>query len=232
MAEPIIEAVGLAKRFGKVEALAGLDLIAHGGQVTAVLGPNGAGKTTFIRTIATLIRPDAGSLRVTGIDVARHPEQVRRLIGPAGQYAAVTRVGVIDATGRMGKVFYGAVLADPEVELVAAVPPSQVDTSVGAVAGQPDSGVTIPDRLDVLSDVATQVALGLPGLPLGRCRDGPRALVPCEPRARGSWYIHSPPTASELTTQDTSEAPPLTAEAGLDRMACRGPWVPASSDGE
>ena len=89
MASPIVEAHGLAKRFGKVEALAGLDLVAHSGQVVAVLGPNGAGKTTFVRTIATLVRPDAGSLRVDGIDVARHPEQVRRIIGLAGQYAAV-----------------------------------------------------------------------------------------------------------------------------------------------
>jgi daunorubicin resistance ABC transporter ATP-binding subunit len=89
LAEPIIEAEGLVKRFGKVEALAGLDLVAHGGHVTAVLGPNGAGKTTFVRAVATLIRPDAGRLRVAGIDVARHPEQVRRVIGLAGQYAAV-----------------------------------------------------------------------------------------------------------------------------------------------
>jgi ABC-2 type transport system ATP-binding protein len=89
VAEPIIEAEGLVKRFGKVEALAGLDLVAGGGQVTAVLGPNGAGKTTFVRMAATLIRPDAGTLRVTGIDVARDPAQVRRVIGLAGQYAAV-----------------------------------------------------------------------------------------------------------------------------------------------
>ncbi|MGH9216468.1 MAG: ATP-binding cassette domain-containing protein [Acidimicrobiales bacterium] len=89
MASPIVEAHGLTKRFGKVEALAGLDLVAHSGQVVAVLGPNGAGKTTFVRTIATLVRPDGGSLRVAGIDVARRPERVRRIIGLAGQYAAV-----------------------------------------------------------------------------------------------------------------------------------------------
>jgi ABC-2 type transport system ATP-binding protein len=87
--EPIIEAEGLVKRFGKVDALAGLDLVADGGQVTAVLGPNGAGKTTFVRAVATLVRPSAGSLRVAGIDAARRPEQVRRVIGLAGQYAAV-----------------------------------------------------------------------------------------------------------------------------------------------
>jgi ABC-2 type transport system ATP-binding protein len=89
LTEPIIEAEGLVKRFGKVTALSGLDLVAHSGQVTAVLGPNGAGKTTFVRAVATLLRPDAGRLRVAGIDVARHPEQVRRVIGLAGQYAAV-----------------------------------------------------------------------------------------------------------------------------------------------
>ncbi|MGH3240393.1 MAG: ATP-binding cassette domain-containing protein, partial [Spirillospora sp.] len=71
MTEPIIEAEGLVKRFGKVEALAGLDLVARRGQVTAVLGPNGAGKTTFVRAVATLTRPDAGRLRVGGVDVVR-----------------------------------------------------------------------------------------------------------------------------------------------------------------
>jgi ABC-2 type transport system ATP-binding protein len=89
MSTAIIEARGLAKRFGKVEALAGLDLMAEPGQVVALLGPNGAGKTTFVRTIATLVRPDGGSLHVDGIDVARDPEHVRRVIGLAGQYAAV-----------------------------------------------------------------------------------------------------------------------------------------------
>jgi len=89
MTEPIIEAEGLVKWFGRVKALAGLDLLARSGQITAVLGPNGAGKTTFVRAVATLIRPNAGRLSVAGIDVARHPEQVRRVIGLAGQYAAV-----------------------------------------------------------------------------------------------------------------------------------------------
>ena len=86
---PIVEAQGLTKRFGKTEALAGLDFVAESGQVVAVLGPNGAGKTTFVRTIATLLKPDGGTLRVDGIDVTRHPDQVRRVIGLAGQYAAV-----------------------------------------------------------------------------------------------------------------------------------------------
>jgi ABC-2 type transport system ATP-binding protein len=89
VAESIIEAEGLVKRFGRIEALAGLSLTARSGQVTAVLGPNGAGKTTFVRALATLIRPDAGRLWVAGIEVARRPGQVRQVIGLAGQHAAV-----------------------------------------------------------------------------------------------------------------------------------------------
>jgi ABC-2 type transport system ATP-binding protein len=86
---PLIEARDLTVRFGKVTALAGLELTAERGKVLAVLGPNGAGKTTFVRCIATLIRPDGGQLRVRGQDVVRDASSVRRDIGLAGQFAAV-----------------------------------------------------------------------------------------------------------------------------------------------
>ncbi|MGI8752780.1 MAG: ATP-binding cassette domain-containing protein [Acidimicrobiales bacterium] len=85
----LIEAAGLVKRFGKIRALDGLDLTVPAGQITAILGPNGAGKTTLIRTVATLLRPDTGTLSVLGHDVTRHPAAVRGLIGLAGQAAAV-----------------------------------------------------------------------------------------------------------------------------------------------
>ena len=87
--EPMVEAEGLSKRYGKVAALDGLTLSAPAGGVLAVLGPNGAGKTTFVRTMATLTRPDSGTLRVAGVDALRHPHRVRALIGLAGQSAAV-----------------------------------------------------------------------------------------------------------------------------------------------
>jgi ABC-2 type transport system ATP-binding protein len=86
---PILEASGLTKRFGRTQALAGLDLVASPDRVVALLGPNGAGKTTFVRAVATLLRPDAGTLHVAGIDALRHPARVRQLIGLAGQFAAV-----------------------------------------------------------------------------------------------------------------------------------------------
>ena len=85
----LIEADGLVKGFGKVQALAGLTLELPPGRAVAVLGPNGAGKTTFIRMIATLLEPDDGTLAVDGIRVDHDPMAVRRMIGLAGQSAAV-----------------------------------------------------------------------------------------------------------------------------------------------
>jgi ABC-2 type transport system ATP-binding protein len=84
-----IEAAGIVKRYGKTVALDGLDLVAEQGEILAILGPNGAGKTTFVRAVATLLKPDAGSLKVFGIDVLRDPQAVRQTIGLAGQFAAV-----------------------------------------------------------------------------------------------------------------------------------------------
>jgi ABC-2 type transport system ATP-binding protein len=85
----LIEADGLTKRFGKVQALSQLTLTLPAGPPVAILGPNGAGKTTFIRMVATLLEPDHGTLRVDGRDVVREPMAVRRMIGLAGQSAAV-----------------------------------------------------------------------------------------------------------------------------------------------
>ena len=89
MASPVIEARDLRKRFGCVQALDGLDLVAESGEVTALLGPNGAGKTTFVSAVATLLAPDDGVLRVAGVDVAAEPRAVRRVIGLAGQSASI-----------------------------------------------------------------------------------------------------------------------------------------------
>jgi ABC-2 type transport system ATP-binding protein len=87
--DALIQADGLSKRFGKVQALTDLTLTLPAGQPVAILGPNGAGKTTLIRMVATLLTPDRGTLVVNGHDVVRDPMAVRRMIGLAGQSAAV-----------------------------------------------------------------------------------------------------------------------------------------------
>lgn len=113
---PTIEAVGLTKHYGDVHALAGLDFVAPAGQVTAILGPNGAGKTTFVKAVATLLRPDSGTLHVAGIDARKHPELVRRVIGLAGQNAAVEPA----LTGRENLVMIARLFGHHKAEAVAA----------------------------------------------------------------------------------------------------------------
>ena len=84
-----IEVEGLTKRFEDVVALEGIDFEVPARTVFGLLGPNGAGKTTAIRILATVLEPDAGSARVLGHDVVEEPDAVRRVIGMAGQFAAV-----------------------------------------------------------------------------------------------------------------------------------------------
>ena len=89
MSDLAIEAHGLRKRYKDVEALRGIDLAVPTGTVLGVLGPNGAGKTTAVRILSTLIRPDAGTARVAGVDVVADPFGVRRRIGVAGQLSLI-----------------------------------------------------------------------------------------------------------------------------------------------
>ena len=77
---------------GKVRALDNLSLDVEEGTVLGVLGPNGAGKTTTVRILSTLLRPDSGRAMVAGIDVIKHPDKVREVIGLSGQYAAVDEI--------------------------------------------------------------------------------------------------------------------------------------------
>ncbi|MHA6762592.1 ATP-binding cassette domain-containing protein [Streptacidiphilus sp. PAMC 29251] len=84
-----IEAEDLVKTFGDVRALDGVSLDVPEGTVLGLLGPNGAGKTTTVRVLTTLLKPDSGRAVVAGVDVLKHPNKVRSLIGLSGQYAAV-----------------------------------------------------------------------------------------------------------------------------------------------
>jgi ABC-2 type transport system ATP-binding protein len=87
--EPAILVEGLRKAYGDNLVLRGVDLSVPPGTIHALLGPNGSGKTTIVTILATLIRPDAGVVRVAGHDVLADPQAVRRAIGVTGQFSAV-----------------------------------------------------------------------------------------------------------------------------------------------
>jgi ABC-2 type transport system ATP-binding protein len=80
-AAAVVEARGLVKSYGKIEAVRGIDLAVRPGEVFGFLGPNGAGKSTTISILCTLLRPTAGQALVAGIDVTRDPGAVRARIG-------------------------------------------------------------------------------------------------------------------------------------------------------
>src|ERR1700728_4689543 len=111
----LIEADGLSKKFGKVQALSELTLTLPPGEPVAILGPNGAGKTTFIRMVATLIAPDHGTLVVNGHEVGREPMAVRRMIALAGQSAAVEEM----MTGRENLVMVARLYGQGRAQAVA-----------------------------------------------------------------------------------------------------------------
>ncbi len=83
------EVTNVAKHYGNVKALDGVTLKAETGKIFGLLGPNGAGKTTLVRMLSTLTDPDKGSAKVLGLDVVQNSNKVRKLIGLAGQFAAV-----------------------------------------------------------------------------------------------------------------------------------------------
>jgi len=91
MSEPILRIEGLAKRFGGLEALGGVDLSVARGDFRAIIGPNGAGKSAFFNTMTGLLRPDAGRVIFEGRDVTGEPPHrlARRGVGRTFQITSV-----------------------------------------------------------------------------------------------------------------------------------------------
>jgi ABC-2 type transport system ATP-binding protein len=102
-----VVAEGLVKRFGRTEALRGVDFEVERAQVLGVLGPNGAGKTTAVRILTTLLKPDSGRACIDGVDVVREPRRARARIGLTGQYAAVDeRLTGFENLEHVGRLFH------------------------------------------------------------------------------------------------------------------------------
>ncbi|MFC0673673.1 ABC transporter ATP-binding protein [Brachybacterium hainanense] len=92
LAPPAVRVRGIARSFGDLEVLRGVDLDVAPGTVLALLGSNGAGKTTLVRILATLLAPDAGTAQVGGHDVVSQGREVRETLSLTGQFTAVDDV--------------------------------------------------------------------------------------------------------------------------------------------
>jgi ABC-2 type transport system ATP-binding protein len=99
----MIEATGLTKRYGEVQALDGLTFSVRAGTIFGLLGPNGAGKSTAVKVLTTLARADGGSARVAGHDVSSEAARVRRSIGVVAQRSGID----VELTGRENVILQG-----------------------------------------------------------------------------------------------------------------------------
>ncbi|HZY93989.1 MAG TPA: ATP-binding cassette domain-containing protein [Candidatus Bathyarchaeia archaeon] len=82
-----VETLGLSKKYGKTEALRGLDFTVKEGEIMVILGPNGSGKTTLLMILCTILKPSSGTAKVMGLDVVQDGTKVREVMGIAFQEA-------------------------------------------------------------------------------------------------------------------------------------------------
>ena len=198
--DPAIAVRGLQKRFGDLEALAGIDFEVAPATVFGLLGPNGAGKTTAVRILTTILQPDGGTAEVLGFDVVRDPERVRLRIGLAGQAATVDP----NLTGRENLRLVGRLAQRPRAWMDLGRP------SPGAVRALPGRR---PTDQDVLRDAAPagrgrRPRRTAPGPVPRRAHDGPGP-----PEQERAWRtirdLVADGTTVLLTTQYLEEADQL-----------------------
>jgi heme exporter protein A len=115
-AECAVRVHGLEKSFGEWPVLWDLDLTLDWGELLVLFGPNGSGKTTLLRILSTQVRPDSGSVSISGFDLKRQPTQVRRRVGVVGHNTFLHD----DLTCLENLVFYGRLfqLKDPAARAV------------------------------------------------------------------------------------------------------------------
>ena len=115
MTTPALSVHGIEKSYRDLHVLRGVDFEVERGSIFALLGSNGAGKTTMVRILSTLLRADAGTATVQGIDVAANPVGVRERISLTGQFAAVDEI----LTGRENLVLVAKLRHLPDAGAVA-----------------------------------------------------------------------------------------------------------------
>ncbi len=203
MSNPVIEAVGLSKRFGAVDAVDGVSFEVDAGKVLGLLGPNGAGKTTLVKMVTTLLPIDSGTARVGGFDVSSDAARVRRLIGLAGQAAAVDE----KLTARENLELFGRLYKLPRRRRSRRIEELIERFDLGSFADRPASTYSGGQRRRL--DIVVALIADPPALFLDEPTTG------LDPRSRAEVWnsvrdLTAEGTAIVLTTQYLEEADQLT----------------------
>jgi sodium transport system ATP-binding protein len=141
----MIRVSGLTRSFGSVKAIDGVGFEARDGRITGLLGPNGAGKSTTLRILYTVLKPDAGSAQVDGIDVAADPLATRRAIGVLPHAAGIYP----QLTARENIAYFGALHGIPPGRLARRIEELVVELEMGGYAGRRARGFSQGERIKV-----------------------------------------------------------------------------------
>ncbi len=141
----MIEVEDLHKRFGTVQALAGVSFTARDGRITGLLGPNGAGKSTCLRILSTVLEPDRGHARIGGIDLKTDPLAARRAFGVLPHSSGL----YLQLTGRENIEYYGRLHGLTESTLATRVAALIERLDLTAVADRKAKGFSQGERTKV-----------------------------------------------------------------------------------
>ena len=172
--EAIIEIRGLVKRYGDFTAVGGVDLTVYRNEIFGILGPNGAGKTTTLEMVEGLREPDAGSAVVAGIDVARDPQAVKRIIGVQLQTTALFDHLTVRELIELFAALYGARVA-----------PARVDELIGLVSLEEKAGARV-NELSGGQQQRLSIALAMANDPIILFLDEPTTGL--DPQARRNLW--------------------------------------------
>ncbi len=118
MSSPIVEVRGLTKRFGEFTAVNGISFAIQPGEILGLLGPNGAGKTTTIQMLLGLITPTAGSIRMFGLDLATHREEILQRVNFSSTYISMPYSLTVEENLRVVARLYGITHVDRRLDEV------------------------------------------------------------------------------------------------------------------